>query len=178
MHTSLMLKWQTDYMHAPNSNEIYHIYENNIQKYSQPTTSPFLYITGLTSGTEYSYLVKHVNISTGDVISQSNILVVTTESYDNSYNLRATDITQTSMMLEWRQGNQYPSAPSQNRIYYIYENDIQKYSQSTSTPFLNITGLTPDTGYTYLVKNVDTSMGDVISQSNILVVTTENVYSQ
>jgi len=72
----------------------------------------------------------------------------------------------------------YMHAPNSNEIYYIYENNIQEYSQSTSTPFLNITGLPPDTEYTYLVKNVDTSTSDVISQSNILIVTTENEHSQ
>ncbi|WP_300003203.1 fibronectin type III domain-containing protein [uncultured Cedecea sp.] len=171
--SSLLLEWQNDSMEAPHYNIIYYIYENNIQKYSRPTNSPFLYVTELLPGTEYRYQIKRVNTSTGEVISQSNIIFVTTESYHNSYNLRASDITQTSLLLEWLQGNLYPSAPHPDRRYDIYENNILKYSQASSFTFLDITGLTPGTEYHYQVKSVKIETGDAISQSDILAVTTE-----
>jgi len=172
--TSLLLEWQNDSMEAPHYNILYYIYENNIHKYSRPTNSPFLSVTELLPGTEYRYQVKRVNTSTGEVISQSNIIFVTTESYNNSYNLRATNVTQTSLLLEWLQGNLYPSAPHPDRRYDIYENNVLKYSQPSYMTFRDITGLTPGTKYAYQVKSVAIESGSIISQSHILTLTTEN----
>ena len=93
------------------------------------------------------------------------------ENIDTRYNLRATDITQTSLHLAWLHGSL--QAPTAGRRYDIYQNNRLKYSQPTHTTFLDIIGLTPGTEYSYQVKNVDISTGEVINQSHILAVTTE-----
>lgn len=94
------------------------------------------------------------------------------ENIDNRYHLRATDITQTSLHLAWLHGG--IQAPTAGRRYDIYQNNILKYSQPTHTTYLDIAGLTAGTEYSYQVKNVDISTDDVMSQSSILAVTTEN----
>lgn len=153
---------------------MYYVYENDIHKYSRPANSPFLHVTSLLPGIEYRYQVKRVNTSTGEIISQSNIIIVTTESSNYSdYNLRANNITENSLLLEWKQGNLFPNAPYPDRQYDIYENNVLKYSQASYITFRDITGLTPDTKYRYQVKSVKIETGDVISQSDILTVTTE-----
>ena len=172
--TSLHLAWLHGGEQVLYPDRRYDIYENNILKYSQVSSFTYLDITGLTPGTKYHYQVKSVEIETGDVISQSDVLAVTTERHEDKYNLRASDITQTSLLLEWLQGNLYPNAPHPDRRYDIYENNIPKYSQASSFTFLDITGLTPGTEYHYQVKSVKIKIGDVISQSNILNVKTEN----
>ena len=114
-------------------------------------------ISGLppNSPNSYSVITKTTN---GGNSEPSNIVDITTTKIlpDSILDLAATDITIDSLRLEWTQPDLHGSPLVQYQIYHATPHGDPRGPDSrlttTTDPFYDVTGLTPDTGYSYKVR--------------------------
>ena len=116
----------------------------------------------LVAGTTYSYRVSALNIDGESTLSSPAASASPVDTPGAPANLRATDITSTSVSLAW---NSVDGATS----YTIYRDDEVVEEDITGTTFEDI-GLTLSTTYTYNVTA--TSAGGESAKSADLVITT------
>jgi chitodextrinase len=127
-------------------------------------------ITGLTAGTAYSFTVKAEDAA-GNLSSASNTLMVTTDGADTQAptaptNLASTGKTDTSVSLSWTASTDDTGVTS----YNLYNSGV--FLNSTSDTHMDLTGLSPNTAYTFTIKAEDAS-GNESSASNSVNVTTD-----
>ena len=129
--------------------------------------------TGLTPLTTYSYTVKAFDAA-GNRSLDSQLLSVTTDNDDEAptapTNLAASSITARSLTLKWT-----ASTDNYNVARYEIYNESSKIAISTVTNY-TVTGLTPATLYTFMVKAVDSSENISTTSSAITVTTLEDDY--
>ena len=126
--------------------------------------------TGLNPHTTYSYTVKAFDAA-GNRSLDNQPLIVTTDNDDEAptapTNLAASSITARSLTLTWTASTDNFSVAR----YEIY-NQSSKVATSTATN-CTVTGLTPATSYTFMVKAVDSSE-NISTTSGAITVTTLN----
>ena len=119
------------------------------------TTEPFYDVTGLTPDTDYSFRVQAV---TEGGYSGGNAILDTRTSPlppppDPVLDLSATNITSGSLRLEWSQPDLYNGTFQEYRLVSTSPHgDPQTFVGLTAEPFFEVTGLTPDTDYSFRVQ--------------------------
>ncbi|NEW07486.1 chitinase [Paenibacillus sp. SYP-B3998] len=171
--TSVSLSWN-----ASTDNKAvtgYDVYNGSQLALSVTGTSAM--VSGLTSGTTYSFTVKAKDAA-GNVSATSSALVVTTlpttgvdtQAPTIPTNLASTGKTQTSISLSW-------TASTDNTVVAGY--DVYNGSQlalSVTGTSATVNGLTSGTAYTFTVKAKDVA-GNVSVASAALTVTTDSTSS-
>lgn len=144
----------------------YQVYQNG--SLITTTSNTYYNVTGLNSGTAYSYYVIAEDAA-GNESAQSNTVNVTTltdtEAPTAPTGLAGSGIGQNGFTLSW-------NASSDNvgvTTYKVYQDGA--YLNSTSVTSLSVSGLTPATTYSYYVTAEDEA-GNVSAASTTLDVTT------
>ncbi len=133
----------------------YDVYQNGIKINPSNITSTSYNVTGLTSGTTYSYFVKAKD-AVGNQSSPSTSLNITTNSPDSQpptapSNLAAANIVTTSFTFSW-------SASTDNvgvTGYDVYKNGVKMNSAALIGTSYSVTGLLPNTTYSMTVVAKD-----------------------
>lgn len=127
--------------------------------------------TGLSASTTYSYTVKAKDAA-GNVSAASSALSVTTLSASDTQaptapsNLTVTGKTSSSVSLSWSASDDNAGVTG----YDVYANGIFVISSAVTS--VTVTGLSPDTTYTFTVKARDAA-GNYSAASNEVTVTTD-----
>jgi bacillolysin len=127
-------------------------------------------VTGLTANTSYSFSVKAKDAA-GNISAASSALNVTTlsdvdtEAPTAPSNLASSNIGQTSFTLSWNASSDNVGVTG----YDVYQGSTV-ITTTTSTSY-NVSGLSPNTSYSYYVKAKDAA-GNVSTASSTLNVTT------
>lgn len=144
----------------------YQVYQNG--SLITTTSNTYYNVTGLNSGTSYTYYVIAEDAA-GNESAQSNTINITTltdtEAPTAPTGVASSGIGQTGFTLSW-------NASSDNvgvEIYNVYQDGA--YLNSTSSTSLFISGLYPATTYTYYVTAEDAA-GNVSGASTSIDVTT------
>lgn len=147
----------------------YIVYQDGVQKATTSGTSTT--ISGLSQGTSYQYYVVAEDAA-GNTSSASNVINITTDEDDTQAptapsNLAASDITTTSLNLTW-------SASSDNvgvTGYDVYQNGSAIGSVTGTSA--SVSGLSPNTTYSFYVKAKDAAGNVSAASSSINAATLE-----
>ncbi|WP_457610068.1 GEVED domain-containing protein, partial [Lutibacter sp.] len=146
----------------------YDVYKNGVLLTS--TTAVTYQVTGLTSGTTYSFTVRAKDAA-GNVSVDSNTTTVTTTTVDTTAptapTLTASNATTTSVDLSWSGATDNVAVTG----YDVYKNGTLLASVTGTT--YQSTGLTPATSYSFTVRAKDTA-GNISVDSNTATITTLN----
>ncbi len=141
--------------------------------FATATTNSFQ-LTGLTPGTTTTYVVKAKDAAGNTSVSNSNTATVTTldnadtTAPSNVANLQVANITQTTADLTWDAATDNVGVTG----YDIFRGtEVTAFATSTTNSF-QLTGLTPNTTTTYVVKAKDAAGNTSVSNSNTVSVTT------
>lgn len=152
--TSQTLTWTAPKGKA-NGFRVY-IYNKQTGKYTRAAqvTGTEAVITGLTPGTEYTYMVR-------SYYTTADTTVLSQYSDNVSFNTQATKVTdfrtaardETSITLSWKKGSQGKAAAYR---VYSYDTAAKKYTRLTQTKDTSytVTGLTAGKPYTFLVRSL------------------------
>jgi len=136
------------------------------------TGNTYYNVTGLSSGTAYSYYVIAEDAA-GNESAQSNTVGVTTltdtEAPTVPTGLSASGIEQTSFTLSWNASNDNVGVS----VYNVYQDG--SYLNGTSGTSLNISGLSPATTYTYYITAEDDAGNESAASSPLDVTTNDEV---
>jgi chitodextrinase len=130
----------------------YSIYVDGVKK--QTSTSSNAVVTGLTPNTSYSFTVNAVDLS-GNVSGFSNAVTGKTNAVADvtapsvPANLKVLSVTTNSVSLDWDNSTDNVGVTG----YDIYVGGVKKMSSTTSNAV--VTGLTPNTSYSFTVKALD-----------------------
>lgn len=162
--TSLDLSWNasTDNVGVTG----YQVYQNG--SLLGNTTGTSYNVTGLSSGTTYSYYVIAEDAA-GNESAQSNVESITTltdtEAPTAPTGLASSSVAQTSFTLSWNASTDNVGVTG----YNVYQDG--SYLTSTTATSLGVSGLSPATTYSYYVTAEDAA-GNISATSNNLSVTT------
>ncbi|GFZ31506.1 hypothetical protein CSC2_20320 [Clostridium zeae] len=165
-YNSVNLKWNasTDNVKVTS----YDIY-NGSTKVGSTTTGTTYTVTGLLPNTSYSFTVK-ARDAAGNTSAASNTLTVTTSSDTTApsapTNLTTSTKSCTSVGLSWAAATDNVSVTG----YDVYNGSTKVGSTTTATTY-TVTGLLPNTSYTFTIKARDAA-GNTSASSNSLAVTT------
>ena len=169
--TSLNLSWNAS---TDNVGIVgYYVYQNGNATPVATVSSTSASITGLNAGTSYQYSIAAYDAA-GNVSAQTQaITVVTTQPVDSEApsiptNLRADQITETSLRLRWSSSTDNVGVGG----YYVYQNGNTTPVATVSSISTSITGLNAGTSYQYSVAAYDAA-GNVSAQSQAITVVTE-----
>ena len=119
------------------------------------TAEPFYEVTGLTSNTDYSFRVQAITeggYSDGDAILDTRTLS-SSPPPDSVLDLSAVNITSSSLRLEWIQPDLNGGTFQTYRLVMATPHgNPQTLVGLTTEPFYEVTGLTPDTDYSFRVQ--------------------------
>ncbi len=143
-------------------------YDSRWQSWDGSST---LRIEGLLPNTEYMLRIRAVDANYVGGLWSASITVVTSAAVPPSVpqNLRATDVTETSIAIEWDASTD-DTGVSGYEILYIYPNDEQFGSWTEGNSFY-LDGLSPDTTYVFRVKAYDVAWNRSEWSSQIAVTT-------
>ena len=118
------------------------------------TTEPFFEVTGLNPDTDYSFRVQAKTIggySGGNTVLDTKTLPVPLP--DPVLDLSVTDITSDSLRLEWTQPDLHSGTLQEYRLVSTspHGNPLTQLALTTE-PFFEVTGITPDTDYSFEVQ--------------------------
>ena len=146
----------------------YDVYKNGVFLIS--TTATTYQVTGLTSGTTYSFTVRAKDAA-GNVSVDSNTATVTTTAVDTTAptapTLTASNATTSTVDLSWSGATDNVAVTG----YDVYKNGTLLTSVTGTT--YQATGLTPATSYSFTVRAKDAA-GNVSVDSNTATITTLN----
>ncbi|BFH63594.1 glycosyl hydrolase family 18 protein [Paenibacillus azoreducens] len=148
----------------------YDVYQGNTLVGS--STSTTYTVTGLTPATAYSFTVKAKDAA-GNVSAASNAVTVTLENADTTPptapgNVKAAAKTSTSVTLTWTASTDNVGVTG----YDVYQGNTLAASVNGSTLTAVITGLSPNTTYSFTVKAKDAA-GNLSDPSSTVTVTTD-----
>lgn len=136
----------------------YDVYNNTTKLTSSPITTLTYAITGLTAQTSYPFYVKAINaIGT----TSSDVLNVITDANPPT-GLTQSSITSTGFTLSW--------TVTSGVSYTIFNGSTQVGSAQT-TGNIAITGLSPQTAYTFYVKATSTGSSNAVSSTGYTITT-------
>ena len=177
-HNSASMQWTAPVISGDLSPvNYYNIYVNGNLIGTTTSTETSITASGLTPATSYSFTVKTQNALGHLSVYSSNSLIVTTDatpdtqapSAPTGLNAPTAEITTSSINLYWTASTDNVGVVE----YQVFKNNsatpITGTITSTSVP---ITGLSPATTYSFIVKAKDAA-GNISSASNILSVTTD-----
>lgn len=153
----------------------YDIYQGTVLATSVNGSTLTASISGLTPGTAYSFTVKAKDAA-GNVSAASSVVSVTTDapSTDTTAptapaNLAVASKTQTGVTLSWTASTDNVGVTG----YDVYQGSSLAASVNGTTLTAVISGLTPNTAYTFTVKAKDAA-GNISAASNAVTVTTDS----
>ena len=127
----------------------------NPQTFLGLTAEPFFDVTGLTLDTDYSFRVQartEHGFSGGNAILDTRTLPLPPKP-DPVLDLTATGITSDSLRLEWTQPDLNGGTLQAYRLVSTSPHgNPQTFLSLSSEPFFDVTGLTPDTDYSFRVQ--------------------------
>ena len=127
----------------------------NPQTFLGLTAEPFFDVTGLTLDTDYSFRVQartEHGFSGGNAILDTRTLPLPSKP-DPVLDLTATGITSDSLRLEWTQPDLNGGTLQAYRLVSTSPHgNPQTFLGLTAEPFFDVTGLTPDTDYSFRVQ--------------------------
>jgi len=128
-----------------------------------------LNISGLTPWTEYNFYVKAKDEAGNNSVASQILTIQTGDQTAPSVpsNLSATNITETSLNLNWSASNDNVAISS----YDIYKNDVLEGNTSNTTYL--ITGLTAWTEYNFYIKAKDAA-GNISDASTTITIKTKD----
>ncbi|MEM5563460.1 GEVED domain-containing protein [Psychroserpens sp. AS72] len=149
----------------------YEIYQDGILIATVPTIT--YQVIGLTPLTNYDFYIIAKDAA-GNSSPQSNLVNITTlepdtENPTTPLNLLASNITETTVDLEWETSTDN----SGNISYDIYQDDVFIINVSTTTH--QITSLTSDTIYSFKVKAKDSSGNESEDSNEVAILTLSSV---
>lgn len=149
----------------------YQIFNGSTLIGTSPATS--YTVTGLIPSTSYTFKIKAVDAA-GNLSAFSNALTVATLAANDTQaptapsNLAVTGHTDRTVTLQW--------SPSTDNVavtgYDIYQGNALAGSVSGTATGYTVTGLTPQTAYSFTVKAKDAA-GNISAASNAVTVTTD-----
>ena len=165
-HNSATLSWtaSTDNVGVTG----YEIFQGTNRIGSSATTS--FDITGLTELTSYSFTVRAKDAA-GNISASSNVVNITTipspdiQPPSAPSSLIASNTTTSSTVLSWTASTDNVGVTG----YEVFQGATS--IGKTATTGFNVTGLSPDTGYSFTVKAKDAA-GNVSANSNVVNITT------
>ncbi len=170
---SVVLSWTA----AANNSSIkeYGIYSNSVLVAKSVGAETTYKITGLDPGTSYTFTVRSIDAN-NKISGDSNLATFATNTIignpilDPPTRLIASEITETSVVLSW-------TAPANNSSiteYGIYSKNILVATSNGSETSYKITGLLPETAYSFTIKAIGKE-GTLSSDSNSKTVITNKV---
>jgi alpha-galactosidase len=143
--------------------------------YIGSTTTPSATLIGFKAATQYNFTVKARDAAGNVSVASNQITVLLSPGQDTTppaapTNLRSTSVASTSIGLSWTASIDDVGVV----IYQVYLGSAQ--AKVSTSPFANVSGLTPGTGYTITVKALDAA-GNASLASAPLVVTTTSASS-
>lgn len=156
--SSAVLNWKAPAVNSSITD--YGIYSKNILLVKSTGTSSTYKVTGLTPETAYSLTVRSLDQS-GNSSNDSNVLAFTTSKVSAPTNLVASQITESSVVLNW-------TAPAVNTSitdYGIYSKNVLLVKSAGTSTTYKVTGLMPETAYSLTVRSLDKT-GNMSLDSN------------
>lgn len=156
--SSVVLNWTAPAVNSSITD--YGIYSKNILLVKSTGTSSTYKVTGLTPETAYSLTVRSLDQS-GNSSNDSNVLTFTTSKVSAPTNLVASQITESSVVLNW-------TAPAVNTSitdYGIYSKNVLLVKSAGTSTTYKVTGLMPETAYSLTVRSLDKT-GNMSLDSN------------
>jgi hypothetical protein len=136
----------------------YDVYNNTTKLTPSPITALTYAVTGLTAQSSYPFYVKAINaIGT----TSSDVLNVITDA-NAPTGLTQSSITSTEFTLSWT---------VTSGVSYTIFNDSTQFGSAQTTGNVAITGLSPQTAYTFYVKATSTGSTNAISSTGFAITT-------
>ena len=146
----------------------YDVYQNGSKINGATIAGTNFNVSGLSAAINYAYYVKAKDAAGNSTNSTTlNVTTPDTQAPTAPTNLAATNLTQTSFMLLWTASTDNVGVIG----YDVYQDGIKINGGSVVSTSYNISGLSLNTPYTYLVRAIDAATNMSAASSSLLVTT-------
>ncbi|MBP7803172.1 MAG: fibronectin type III domain-containing protein, partial [Saprospiraceae bacterium] len=146
----------------------YDVYQNGSKINGATIAGTNFNVSGLSAAINYAYYVKAKDAAGNSTNSTTlNVTTPDTQAPTAPTNLAATNLTQTSFMLSWTASTDNVGVIG----YDVYQDGIKINGGSVVSTSYNISGLSLNTPYTYLVRAIDAATNMSAASSSLLVTT-------
>ncbi len=153
--TTMRLNWTSEA--SASAYNIYRINGASVSFVNSVSNSNTSYtITNLEPSTNYTYRVRYVDSDGYTDDNTNDVTQATAAALAFAGATSVTNVTTSSMQINWT----HIGGASSYKVYLSSDLNTSLYTVTAPTNYFVVTGLTPNTGYSYVVRSVDSNGGE------------------